>query len=70
MKHEKHETRYKAELLQNGLLSVWDYFCQWQLTYRKDEFGKWQPHNGNAEIPANRRILELLNNGKFRPLSL
>ena len=69
-KHEKHEKRYRAELLPNGLLAIWDYLCKWQLTYCKDESGKWQPHNGNATIPANRRILELLNNKKFRPLSL
>ena len=63
-------SRYRAEFLPNGLLSIWDYACQWQLTYQKDGSGKWQPHNLNAVIPANRRVLELLNNGGFRPLSL
>ena len=62
-------SRYKAELLPNGLLQVWDYACQWGMTYHKGENGKWQPHNFNAEIPANRRILGLLNDGKFSPLS-
>ena len=62
-------SRYRAELLPNGLLRVWDYVCQWGMTYEKGENGKWKPHNFNAEIPANRRILELLNDGKFNPLS-
>ena len=62
-------SRYKAELLPNGLLSIWDCYCKWQLTYYKDQRGKWQAHNANAEILANRRVLELLNDGKFSPLS-
>ena len=64
------QTRYTAELLPNGLLAIWDYLCKWQLIYRKDENGKWQPHNGNATIPANRRVLDMLNDKKFSPISL
>jgi hypothetical protein len=38
----------RKELLPNGLLSVYDYGCQWQLLFKKDGDGKWQPHNCQA----------------------
>jgi len=53
--------RYKAEILQNGLLSVYDYVCQWYLTYRKNAKGKWEAHNTNAQIPTNKGLLDKLN---------
>ena len=57
-------SRYRTELLDNGLLLIWDYVCQWALTYRKDENGKWQPHNANAGIKANERLLLQINGKK------
>jgi hypothetical protein len=54
-------SRYRTEVLQNGLLLIWDYACQWGLTYHRAENGKWQPHNTNAQIPANKHLLKIIN---------
>lgn len=64
------KSRYRAERLPNGLLAIWDYACKWQLTYRKNENGKWEAHNANASLDANRRVLKMLNSRKFSPISL
>jgi len=53
--------RYRAEILQNGLLSVYDYVCQWYLTYHKNAKGKWEAHNTNAQIHAYTELLDKLN---------
>jgi hypothetical protein len=53
--------RYRAELLPNGLLRVWDYSCKWGLLYHKDENGKWASHCGLSSLPANKHLLEKIN---------
>ena len=53
--------RYKKELLPNGLLRIYDYKCQWELTYKKGKNGKWQPHNLNAQNDSYRHLLTFIN---------
>jgi hypothetical protein len=51
----------RIEILPNGLLSVYDYGPQWQLLFKRDQHGQWQPHNANAQGSAYKKLLKDLN---------
>ena len=51
----------RKELLPNGLLSVYDYGAQWQLLFRKDRNGKWEPHNLMAMAVGYKKLIKELN---------
>ena len=51
----------RIEILQNGLLSVYDYGPQWQLLFKKDKAGQWQPHNANAQGAGYKKLVKELN---------
>jgi len=46
------------EVLQNGLLSTYDYKAKWQLTFKSDG-SRWVPH-GSTEMNAGRHLLKSL----------
>ena len=54
-------SRYRTELLPNGLLYVYDYMCQWALLFHKDEKGKWEAHGGNAGLPVYKHLIKKIN---------
>ena len=54
--------RYQKELLPNGLLSIYDSYCQWYIVFEKDKHGKWKPYNGHANAIGYKEFLKELNN--------
>lgn len=55
-------TRYRAELLPNGLVSVYDYQCQWSCLYGWDESrAAWRYRGGCAsDSPCTRAAVAAL----------
>tara|TARA_Y100000310_G_scaffold101757_1_gene99864 strand:+ start:446 stop:610 length:165 start_codon:yes stop_codon:yes gene_type:complete len=51
----------RKELLPNGLLSVYDYGCQWQLLFKKGKDKKWKPYNMQAHGVGYRKLLQKIN---------
>ena len=49
--------RYRKELLPNGLLSIYDTYCQWYLVFEKNKRGKWKPYNGHANALGYKSLL-------------
>jgi hypothetical protein len=48
------------ELLPNGILKGYDYECQWDVTFKKNDQGTWESHF-NGHMIGYRNILQQLN---------